>query len=150
SQPSRGERLMHPEIQAIVQFTLGWLFIWSATAKVRDVQSFVDGLSRYYKLSGHGAWLAAVFICAAELLVGVCHLVGFWLVGASMLALTMLCAFGVSAGWVLHNKSAVPCMCLGSNSEDLVSGETLARLFIMATAEFYVMVKSYRGHPVMH
>jgi uncharacterized membrane protein YphA (DoxX/SURF4 family) len=121
-----------PVIVLIARFTLSWLFLASASDKLKDVGDFRGVFATYRVLPDHLVGAAAWFVVAAELAVGIGALVQFGpaYVGAVLLLLAY------AGGMVINlqrGRRFIDCGC-GGTAQPLSVGLVVRNLVLSTGA----------------
>lgn len=134
------EVLRNDELISLGAAFLGWILLWSGTAKLRKpllaAAALVDfGFGRRPKRS-YGTALGACEVAVALLLLivpGVLPLI---------VAAVILSGFAVALGSVLRSGGRVPCLCFG-NTHSVVSLTSLARTGALALLAWVLAAAAY-------
>src|SRR5207247_3258530 len=113
------------------------LSVYSA-GQLRDQTAYVTGGAHY---SVHPTWVAyflGSLIIPLEAWLAVAHLTGWMAPVAVPLGLVMLVLFAVAVFVNLRHGRVLPCYCFGRGGE-MISGRTLARLFLLSSSELLVL-----------
>lgn len=130
---------MFSETALVLRMVLGWIFLSSAIGKLRQPVDFIKAVARYQVLPRRLSYLVGSSLIPVEASLAMSHLTGWLLRIAAITGLATLCSFAVVIAWNLERD--LPCLCFGVQSKDRVSGRTLARLLLLATAELLVCVE---------
>ncbi len=130
---------MSADLQLVVRFALGIVFVLSSIGKLRDPKSFADGVADYQILPASLAHVAAVLIIGLEGWLAITHVTGWQLAFSVPLGVGMLMSFAVAVGVNLGRGRALPCYCFGGHDGETISGRTLARLLLLLLCEVFLL-----------
>ena len=102
-----------PVIVLIARFSLSWLFLGSASHKLRDMRDFRSVLATYRVLPDGLVGTAAWFVVAAELAVGIGALVQFALAYVGAMLLLLAYAGGMVVN-LQRGRRFIDCGCGGA------------------------------------
>lgn len=139
----RLEILLNGPASIVVQWAIGMTLLFSSIAKWRDWDGFVSGVADYEILPERFSNLLAAIIVLIETWSTVAHLSGWLLKLALPATITMFTGFTLAVAINLMRGRRIPCHCFGNDHGQMISGRTLARLFLLLAGEGFLV--SARG-----
>ncbi len=128
------------EIELVVQYTIGLMFLFSAVSKLGDPDGFARAITEYDVLPRRVSYYVSFLLIGTEGLLALGHLTGWALTVISPMGICVLICFGVAVGVNLQRGRSLPCYCFGRRGGELISKVTLARIIILAIAESVITV----------
>lgn len=132
---------MSDEAWWVIQLALGAVFLLSATGKLRSPIAFARGVVDYEILPPRLAFIFGFLVIPLESFLAFSHLTGWLLVAAVPIGLAILLSFAMAVGLNLARGRGLPCYCFGGQSREMLSGRSLARLVMMISGEFVLLVR---------
>ncbi len=106
--------MFDPYLLAFCRFTIGFMFLVSATGKLRDVKAFIDAIANFNLLPSRLNTIAAyLFICGEVVVVATLTIGGVFLSVGFLLAICLLLFFSVALVISLGRKMSISCNCFG-------------------------------------
>lgn len=105
------ERLAHPWLTVRVQIALGAIFVAAALPKIADPPSFAHMIYNYRILPGPLINISALVMPWAEIVAGLCLILGVWVRPARWIVGAMLVVFMLAIGFNLLRNNAIDCGC---------------------------------------
>ena len=123
--------LSHPWLTVRVQIALGAIFVAAALPKIADPPSFAHMIYNYRILPAGLINLSALIMPWAELLAGLCLILGVWTRPARLLILAMLVTFMVAISINLLRGNAIDCGCFDLSAANLTYEQRIRDMWMV-------------------
>ncbi|CAN5521985.1 hypothetical protein BH09VER1_BH09VER1_56320 [soil metagenome] len=115
-----------PWLFLALRLGLAGIFLWAGASKLRDPQSFAEGIATFRVFPISSLNLLALAVPILEMLTGILLLSPRWHRQAALLCGILSATFTLLFVWVVHHGWEVHCGCFGK--EPNVAGNTLLGL----------------------
>jgi TRAP-type C4-dicarboxylate transport system permease small subunit len=132
------------ELSLVARIVVGTVFLLSAAGKMANFPAFSRGVEEYRILPSSMARSASVLIIAIEGWLALAHVSGWWLGLAVPVGMGTFCAFAVAVAVNLHRGRRLPCYCFDTKGDEVISGLTLLRIFLLFSVELFIVSNRIR------
>lgn len=130
-----------PELLAS-RLVVGGMLVMAGVSKVGVPGAFARDILDYRLTTARHARLLARILPSMELLIGVCFVVGMWLLVTSVLTIALLLVFSGAVGLNLAHGRRFPCHCVRRSGSAEIGAATLLRNVRLIAATLYVLSRS--------
>jgi len=127
------------QLVAALQLSVGFIFVVSATAKLRDPAQLLHTVAQYKLLPASMTFPVGLALLLSETFLAIAFLSDWQSRLAAIVATVMLSSFIFAVGANLWRGRSVPCGCFGDSSEQ-ISSRTLARLGMLLSAAIVLLL----------
>ncbi len=132
--------MMAADALAVIQTTIGLIFLLSCVGKLRDVSGFLGGVIAYQILPKPLAVTYGLFVIPFEGFVALALLSRWHPDLGAAVAAVLLGTFFIAVALNLHRHRPLSCYCFGATSNEQISRRVLGRVALLLLVALAILV----------